>query len=52
VHLLLITLMVMVAAPLSSIAIRKLGPRDPMATGLLLAAVVLYGLSRLTPGSG
>jgi EmrB/QacA subfamily drug resistance transporter len=52
VHLLPITLTVMVVALLASIAIRRIGPRYPMATGLLLAAVALYGLSRLTPDSG
>jgi EmrB/QacA subfamily drug resistance transporter len=51
VHLLPMPAMLMVGAPLSSIAIRRFGPRFPLAVGMLLTAVAFYGLSRLTADS-
>jgi EmrB/QacA subfamily drug resistance transporter len=48
VHLLPMTAMLIVGAPVSGALIGKLGPRLPMATGMVLAAVALFGLSRLT----
>jgi EmrB/QacA subfamily drug resistance transporter len=47
VHLLPMTAMFMVGAPLASVAINKLGPRPPMVVGMVLSALALYGLSRL-----
>jgi EmrB/QacA subfamily drug resistance transporter len=47
VHLLPMTAMLIVGAPLASVAINKVGPRSPMVVGMLLAAGALYGLSRL-----
>jgi EmrB/QacA subfamily drug resistance transporter len=51
VHLLPMTAMLIIGAPLSSLAIGKIGPRFPMVVGMLLAGGALYGLSRLTPDS-
>lgn len=51
VHLLPMPVLLMVGAPLSSLAISKLGPRIPLAVGMLLTAVAFYGLSRLTADS-
>ena len=51
VHLLPMTAMLIVGAPLSGALITRVGPRLPMATGMLLAAVALFGLSRLTATS-
>jgi len=48
VHLLPMTAMLIVGSPLSGLVITRIGPRIPMATGMLLAAVALFGLSRLT----
>ncbi|HEX9358788.1 MAG TPA: MFS transporter [Streptosporangiaceae bacterium] len=48
VHLLPMTAMLIVGAPLSGALITRAGPRLPMAAGMLLAAVALFGLSRLT----
>ena len=48
VHLLPMTAMLIVGAPLSGAIITRMGPRFPMMTGMLLAAVALFGLSRLT----
>jgi EmrB/QacA subfamily drug resistance transporter len=47
VHLLPMTAMLIIGAPLSSLAIGKFGPRFPMVVGMLLAAGAMYGLSRL-----
>ncbi|HEX3492576.1 MAG TPA: MFS transporter [Streptosporangiaceae bacterium] len=48
VHLLPMTAMLIVGAPLSGVIITRAGPRLPIMTGMLLAAVALFGLSRLT----
>jgi EmrB/QacA subfamily drug resistance transporter len=47
VHLLPMTAMLIVGAPLSGMVISRLGPRLPIVTGMVLAAVALFGLSRL-----
>jgi predicted MFS family arabinose efflux permease len=51
VRLLPMTGMMIVGAPLAGVVITKIGPRVPMFVGMLLAAVALFGLSRLTIGS-
>lgn len=48
VHLLPMTAMLIVGAPLSGAVITRVGPRMPMVAGMLMAAVALFGLSRLT----
>jgi EmrB/QacA subfamily drug resistance transporter len=48
VHLLPMTAMLIVGAPLSGAIITQVGPRLPMVAGMLLATVALFGLSRLT----
>jgi predicted MFS family arabinose efflux permease len=48
VHLLPMTAMLIIGAPLSGAVITRVGPRFPMMTGMALAAVALFGLSRLT----
>ena len=45
------TAMLIMGAPLSGALITRVGPRLPMANGMLLAAVALFGLSRLTATS-
>jgi len=47
VRLLPMTGMLIVASPLSGSLIARFGPRIPLVTGMLLAAVALFGLSRL-----
>lgn len=47
VRLLPMTGMLIVGAPLSGLVINKIGPRIPMFAGMMLAAVALYGLSRI-----
>ena len=51
VRLLPLTGMLIVGAPLSGLIIGKIGPRIPLVTGMLLAAVALFGLSRIGTGS-
>jgi predicted MFS family arabinose efflux permease len=51
VHLLPMTGMLIVGAPLSGVVISRLGPRIPIVTGMTLAAVALFGLSRLGAAS-
>ena len=51
VRLLPMTGMLIIGAPLSSLAIGRLGPRLPIVTGMVLAAVALFGLSLLTATS-
>jgi len=51
VRLLPMTAMLIVGAPLSGAVITRLGPRLPLVTGMLLAAVALVGLSRLGAAS-
>jgi EmrB/QacA subfamily drug resistance transporter len=47
VRLLPMTAMLIVGAPLAGLVITKIGPRVPMVAGMLLAAVALFGLSRI-----
>jgi len=47
VRLLPMTGMMIVGAPLAGQVITKIGPRVPMVAGMLLAAVALFGLSRI-----
>jgi EmrB/QacA subfamily drug resistance transporter len=47
VRLLPMTAMLIVGAPLAGLVITKIGPRAPMVAGMLLAAVALFGLSRI-----
>jgi EmrB/QacA subfamily drug resistance transporter len=47
IRLLPMTGMLIVGAPLSGQLITKVGPRVPMVAGMLLAAVALFGLSRI-----
>ncbi len=47
VRLLPMTGMLIIGAPLSGAVLTRLGPRIPVVTGMLLAAVALFGLSRL-----
>jgi EmrB/QacA subfamily drug resistance transporter len=47
VRLLPLTGMMIVASPVSGALIGKLGPRIPLVAGMLLAAVALFGLSRI-----
>jgi EmrB/QacA subfamily drug resistance transporter len=51
VHLLPMTAMLIVGAPLAGAVIGRLGPRIPIAAGMLLGAVALFGLSRLGASS-
>ncbi|HEY1917073.1 MAG TPA: MFS transporter [Streptosporangiaceae bacterium] len=48
VHLLPMTAMLIVGAPISGTVITRIGPRFPIMAGMLLAAVALFGLSRVT----
>lgn len=52
VRLLPMTGMMIVGAPLAGQVITKIGPRAPMVVGMLLAAVALFGLSRISLTSG
>ena len=47
VRLLPMTAMMIVGAPLAGLVITKIGPRWPMVAGMLMAAVALFGLSRI-----
>jgi EmrB/QacA subfamily drug resistance transporter len=47
VHLLPMTAMLIVGSPLAGALISKLGPRIPLMAGMALAAVAMFGLSRL-----
>ncbi|HEX4059421.1 MAG TPA: MFS transporter [Streptosporangiaceae bacterium] len=47
VRLLPMTGMLVVGSPLSGVVISRIGPRLPIAVGMLLSAVALFGLSRL-----
>jgi EmrB/QacA subfamily drug resistance transporter len=47
VHLLPMTAMLIIGAPLSGALITRLGPRLPMVAGMTLAAAAMFGLSRL-----
>ncbi len=47
IHLLPLTGMLIVASPVSGKLITRFGPRIPLVVGMLLAAVALFGLSRI-----
>ena len=47
VHLLPMTAMLIVGSPIAAAVIGKLGPRIPLVAGMGLAAVAMFGLSRL-----
>ena len=47
IHLLPLTGMLIVASPISGKLITRFGPRIPLVVGMLLAAVALFGLSRI-----
>ena len=51
VHLLPMTAMLIMGAPLSGVLITRVGTRLPRGNGMRLAAVALFGLSRLTATS-
>jgi EmrB/QacA subfamily drug resistance transporter len=51
VHLLPMTAMLIVGSPLAGALISKLGPRIPLVAGMALAAVAMFGLSRLGAAS-
>ena len=48
VHLMPMTAMLIVGSPLAGLLITRIGPRIPIMAGMLLAAIALFGLSRLT----
>ncbi|MFI9275125.1 MFS transporter [Kitasatospora sp. NPDC052896] len=52
VHLLPMTGMMIVGSPLAGTAIGRIGPRIPIAVGMLLTAVAMFGMSTLGTGSG
>ena len=52
IRMLPLTGMLIVASPIAGLVIQKVGPRLPMAGGLAVTAVGLYGLSRLSTTSG
>ena len=52
IHLLPLTGMLIVASPISGKLITRFGPRIPLVVGMLLAAVALFGLSRIGMTSG
>ncbi|GAA2911717.1 MFS transporter [Streptomyces mexicanus] len=51
-HLLPLTGMMIVASPLAGALITKLGPRIPLACGMVATAVAMYGMSTLKTGTG
>jgi predicted MFS family arabinose efflux permease len=51
VRLLPMTAMMIIGAPLAGLVITKVGPRWPMVAGMLLAAVAMFGLSRIGTAS-
>ncbi|MCF3124873.1 MULTISPECIES: MFS transporter [Streptomyces] len=51
-HLLPLTGMMIVGSPLAGAMISKLGPRIPLAVGMLLTAIAMYGMSLLEAGTG
>jgi EmrB/QacA subfamily drug resistance transporter len=50
--LLPMTGMLIVGSPISGLLISRLGPRIPLTAGMILAAIALFGLSRLDAASG
>ncbi|MFD1657952.1 MFS transporter [Streptomyces caeni] len=51
-HLLPLTGMLIVGSPLAGAVITKAGPRIPLAGGMVLTAVAMFGMSRLEAGTG
>ncbi|WP_055489846.1 MFS transporter [Streptomyces sp. TP-A0356] len=51
-HLLPLTGMMIVGSPLAGAVITKAGPRIPLAGGMVLTAVAMFGMSRLEAGTG
>ncbi|MEU1530252.1 MFS transporter [Streptomyces fagopyri] len=51
-HLLPLTGMMIVGSPLAGALITKTGPRIPLAGGMVLTAVSMYGMSTLDTGTG
>src|SRR6266487_5974726 len=51
VHLLPMTAMLIIGSPISGTLISKFGPRMPLVAGMALAAVAMFGLSRLGSAS-
>jgi len=51
-HLLPLTGMMIVGSPLAGAVITKVGPRIPLAGGMALTAVSMYGMSTLDTGTG
>ncbi|UXY35615.1 MFS transporter [Streptomyces albidocamelliae] len=51
-HLLPLTGMMIVGSPLAGAAITRLGPRIPLAGGMAVTAVAMYGMSTLEAGTG
>ncbi|MGW0709957.1 MFS transporter [Streptomyces sp. NPDC002643] len=51
-HLLPLTGMMIVGSPLAGILITKLGPRVPLAGGMALTAIAMYGMSTLETDTG
>jgi EmrB/QacA subfamily drug resistance transporter len=47
VHLLPMTAMLIIGSPIAGTLITKLGPRLPIMAGMLMAAIAMFGLSRL-----
>ncbi|MFJ3226637.1 MFS transporter [Streptomyces sp. NPDC086783] len=51
-HLLPLTGMMIVGSPLAGVLITKTGPRLPLAGGMALTAISMYGMSTLDTGTG
>ncbi|MET9252801.1 MFS transporter [Streptomyces sp. NPDC048182] len=51
-HLLPLTGMMIVASPLAGAAITKVGPRIPLAGGMICTTVAMFGMSTLDTGTG
>ncbi|WP_369237274.1 MFS transporter [Streptomyces sp. R21] len=51
-HLLPLTGMMIVGSPLAGAVITKVGPRIPLAGGMALTAISMYGMSTLDTGTG
>lgn len=52
VHLLPLTGMMIVGSPLAGLMITKVGPRIPLAGGMAVTALAMYGMSTLDAGTG
>ncbi|MEE1928519.1 MFS transporter [Streptomyces sp. TRM 70351] len=51
-HLLPLTAMMIVSSPLAGAVITRIGPRVPLVTAMLLAAIAMFGMASLEPGTG